>query len=138
MGATLKKDIQELKDKQKEADDMRKEEKAENAATVKEAEEGKAAIEKAMDVLDKFYKGAAKEKGDIPLVQGPKDDAPETFKDEAYKGDKSAAGGVVGMLEVIKSDFVRTITETKKAEDEADQDPQTFTAETTASQKSKE
>merc|ERR1712187_2101 len=49
---TLKKDIQELKDAQKKADDDRKEEKAENAATVKEAEEGKAAIEKAMDVLD--------------------------------------------------------------------------------------
>merc|ERR1719401_1990408 len=62
----------------------------------------------------------------------------EVIKDEAYKGDQSGAGGVVGMLEVIKSDFVRTIKETEKAEDEAEQDHKTFTAETTASQKSKE
>jgi len=137
--AQLADEIKDLKDAQKKADDVRKEEKAENADTVKAAKEGKAALEKAMDILDKFYKSAAKEKVSFSQVRGPADDAPDAgFKNEAYKGDQSGAEGVMGMLEVIKGDFVRTIKETEKAEDEADQDHQTFTAETKASVKSKE
>jgi hypothetical protein len=138
--AKLKDEIEELEEAQKEADEVRKEEKAENKATVKSAEEGKEAIEKAIDILDKFYKGAAKEKVSLVQAHGPKDDAPDAgFKnDEAYKGAQSGAEGVMGMLEVILGDFDRTIKETKKAEDEAEQDHKSFTAETKASLKSKE
>merc|ERR1719482_1187148 len=74
------------------------------------------------------------------LAQGPADDAPDAGFEggEAYKGDQSSATGVLSMLDVILSDFVRTIKETEKAEEEADQDHQAFTQETTTSLKEKE
>merc|ERR1719352_1609810 len=54
--------------------------------------------------------------------QGPKDDAPETFKTgDAYKGAQSDSTGIIGMMEVMQSDFQRTIAETKKAEADAEQ-----------------
>lgn len=137
----LKAEITELKDAQTEADDNRSDEKTENANAVTEAKAGQAAVEDAIEILEEFYKGAAKEKVLLAQVtKGPADDAPDAGFDngEAYKGDSAGAGGVLGMLDVIKSDFIRTIKETEKAEAEADADHQAFTEETTASVKSKE
>merc|ERR1719171_1611129 len=66
------------------------------------------------------------------LVQGPADDMPDSgFKSgEAYTGAQAEAGGVIGMLEVIESDFVRTIKETKKAEEVAEKEHLEFMTET--------
>jgi len=118
-------DIKELTDSKTEAEKQRKAEKTENANTVTEANAGLAAVKQAIDILDKFYKTAAKEDVDLSLAQkGPLDDAPGTsFKTgEAYQGAGSEAGGIIGMLEVIESDFVRTVAETKKAETQAEKD----------------
>merc|ERR1719277_798310 len=103
---------------------MQAEEKSENALTVSEAEAGKKAVIQAIDILDKFYKTSAKASVALSLSQGPLDDAPDAgFKiGEAYQGAQAEAGGIVGMLEVIESDFVRTITETQKAEAAAEKD----------------
>jgi len=126
-------EIEELETKQEEAEKMRKEEKAENEATVVEAEEGLEAVSEAMDIIDKFYKTAAKEEVDLDLVQrGPMDDMPDAGFDagEAYTGGGSDSGGVLGMMDVIKSDFERTIKETKKAEAEAEDEFHDFNTET--------
>merc|ERR1719171_1430269 len=66
------------------------------------------------------------------LVQGPADDVPDAgFKSgEAYKGAQGEAGGVIGMLEVIEADFVRTVKETEVAESQAEDDHLKFTTET--------
>ena len=72
----LKTEIKGLKEKRAEATKMRKDEKAENKATVEEAEIGLGAINMAIDILDKFYKTAANSKVDLSLSQGPADDAP--------------------------------------------------------------
>jgi chromosome segregation ATPase len=119
--AVLSEEIAELNKKQKEATQMRNEEKVENEATVVEAEAGLEAVNMAIDILDKFYKTAAKEEVDLGLLQGPADDAPDAGFDigEAYTGAGGEAGGILGMLDVIKSDFERTISETEKAEDKA-------------------
>jgi len=128
----LAKDLKSLDDAQKEAIKERKEEKDENANTVKEAEAGLAAVNMAIDILDKFYKTNAKNEVDLSLAQGPLDDAPDTgFKiGEAYKGASAESGGIIGMMEVIASDFERTISETDKAEKQAEEDHLKFMTET--------
>merc|ERR1719264_347949 len=128
----LDKEIKDLKKKQEEAEEMRKKEKAENEKTIEEAGAGLEAVQEAITLLDRFYKTAAKNKVDLSLTQGPADDAPDTGFEagEAYTGAQGGAKGVIGMLEVIKSDFKRTMEETEKAEAEAKQDHLVFMTET--------
>ena len=64
-------------------------------------------------MLKEFYEKAAEA---TALLQGKQ--KPEVF-DEPYTGMQSESGGVVGMLEVIQSDFARLETDTKAAEAEA-------------------
>jgi len=95
----------------------RQEEKAKNADTVSDAKDGQVAVANALAVLREFYAKAAQATA-LVQQQGPADDAPETF-DSAYTGQGAASGGVVGMLEVIESDFARLETSTEAAEEEA-------------------
>merc|ERR1719478_344242 len=129
--SVLADETKELKAKVAEAEKARKEEKTENANTVTEAKAGLAAVNMAIDILDKFYKTAAKEKVKLSLSQGPMDDAPKTsFKTgEAYTGAGAESGGIIGMMEVIQSDFERTISETEKAEDKAEEQHLAFMTE---------
>merc|ERR1719231_1370450 len=55
----------------------------------------------------------------------------------AYKGMQSAKGGVVGMLEVICSDFARLYADTKAAETAAQTEYDAFMKEATESKKAK-
>merc|ERR1719352_2254433 len=132
---TLGKEIAELNAAQSKAAQERKDESAENANTVTEAKAGLAAVNMAIDILDKFYKTSAKAKVDLSLAQGPLDDAPDAGFDngEAYQGAGGEAGGIIGMMEVIQSDFERTISETNKAEAQAKQEHLAFTTETSKS-----
>merc|ERR1712045_26307 len=124
--------IKELEDAREKAEKERKEEKAENAAVVAEASAGLSAIDQAIDIISKFYKSAKKEKVDLSLVQGPADDAPDAGFDigEAYTGAQSESGGIIGMMEVMKSDFERTISETEAAEAQAEEEHLEFMTET--------
>merc|ERR1719178_465200 len=101
----LGEEIAELKAARDKATKLRAAVKAENAATVEEAKFGLEAIKMAIDILSKFYKTAAK--ATVSLAQGPADDAPDAgFQAfEAYTGSQGAAGGIIGMMEVIQSDF---------------------------------
>merc|ERR1719282_1331542 len=117
--------IKELKDARQTAEDERKEEKQQNQATVDEAEQGLTALNMCIDLLDKFYKTIKKETVDLSLAQqSPEEDAPDAGFDngEGYTGAQSEAGGILGMLDVMKSDFTRTITETEAAERKAVED----------------
>lgn len=95
-------------------------ESEENAATVKEAEEGKEAIDEAIDLLDKFYKTAAKNEFEFAQVSQP--DLPDAGFDSPYKAGQSGAKGILGMMEVIQSDFIRTVKTTEAAEKESAKD----------------
>merc|ERR1719420_905361 len=99
----------------------RAQESEENAATVKEAEEGKEAIEEAIDLIDKFYKTAAKNEFES-YAQLSQPDLPDAGFDSPYKAGQSSAKGILGMMEVIQSDFVRTIKTTEAAEKESAKD----------------
>merc|ERR1719335_1660135 len=80
----------------------RNEESAKNKAVIADAKVAGEATAQALTVLKEFY-----------------DKAAGGFIQEPYKGMGGSAGGVVGMLEVIQSDFVRLETETTSAEDKA-------------------
>jgi hypothetical protein len=133
--ATLGKEIGELNAAQSKAAQERKDESAENTNTVTEAKAGLAAVNMAIDILDKFYKTSAKANVDLSLAQGPLDDAPDAgFKTgEAYQGAGAESGGIIGMMEVIRSDFERTISETKEAEAAAKKEHLEFSTETSKS-----
>mmetsp|Transcript_2051 Transcript_2051/g.4877 ORF Transcript_2051/g.4877 Transcript_2051/m.4877 type:complete len:748 (-) Transcript_2051:47-2290(-) len=112
---TLTVELEELRVVLANATDTRAEEKSENAEAIADAKEGKEAVSKAITTLKRFYKKAAKAKSFV-IIGGPSDDAPAGGFDSEYGGAQGKASGVIGMLEVIESDFERTITETQKAE----------------------
>merc|ERR1719379_1447188 len=131
-------EIDELKNVLAKTTKEREDESAENSATVSEAQEGKAAVDEAIDVLSKFYKTAAK--AEVGLAQthtsghrGVDEDMPDAGFGGAYKGSQGASGGIIGMMEVIQSDFVRTITETEKQERAAQKEFDDFSTATKSS-----
>merc|ERR1740138_1714312 len=93
-----------------EATEIRQKEKAENEATIADAKAGSAAVANALQILQEFYSGQAS------FLQRGKQ-VPEMA---AYKG--MSGGGVIGMLEVIQTDFMRLEADTKSAETQAAQE----------------
>lgn len=126
--AELAKQIPRIEAGQQKATTQRGIEKAQANATIIEAEQGLSALNMCIDLLDQFYKTIAKEKVDLSLEQGPEEDIPDAgFKTgAAYTGAQAESGGILGMLDVMKSDFVRTIKETTAEEAKAQQDYEEF------------
>jgi len=100
---------------------IREAEKAKNTETIADAKEAQEAVAQALTVLKEFYAKAAEA---TALIQ-QQPEAPEIF-DEPYKGMQGASGGVVGMLEVIQSDFARLEAETTEAEAQAQKEYDQF------------
>jgi len=98
---------------------IRQEEKETNEVTIKDSQEAQTAVAQALTVLKEFYAKAGEA---TALLQQP---APEIF-DSPYKGMQAENGGVVGMLEVIESDFARLEADTKAAEAAAQKEYDTF------------
>merc|ERR1719407_236288 len=107
--------IAELDAAVKEATATREAEHAKNTETIADAKQAQEAVKNALAVLKEFYAKAAEA---TALMQGPMDDAPETF-DTSFKGQQAESGGVMGMLEVIASDFARLESDTTAAEESA-------------------
>jgi hypothetical protein len=107
----LTKAVAELDAAMAEATTIRQEEKATNEVTIKDSQDAQTAVAQALTVLKEFYANAAE--ATALLQQQPA--APEIF-DAPYTGMQSENGGVVGMLEVIQSDFARLEADTKAAE----------------------
>jgi hypothetical protein len=117
----LASDIASLQKGLKEATELRKSEKEENEATLATAEEGRSGTELALKILSDFYAAAG---GSLVQYVPPNagrdgktvgDMAPDTFEGD-YQGNQEKSKGIIGMLEVILSDFERTLA--KVAEDE--------------------
>jgi len=88
--------------------------KIENLRVLKEAKEGLAAVSEALLVLKVFYKQSAKAK--VLLQASPVDEEDPGAESGAYKGAQQKATAVLGLLEVIISDFERTIKDTSADE----------------------
>jgi hypothetical protein len=131
--STLTVEIADLNDSLTKTTKLRADEKAENEDTISKAEAGLAATKDAYEVLETFYKKAAKATAD--LVQTKKagrktsllqlkaspieEDAPEESMSGGYKGNQQKAGGILAMLDVIISDFERTLKTTAADEKQA-------------------
>jgi len=140
----LKEDIQTLTDEiadltqaLNEATILREQEKENNNKTVTDATAGYAAVTNAINFLNSFYNPTAPQQNPVHqgFLQAPgyqvfkaanedasgltvADRAPDTFSgDYGGKGQESAS--IIGLLEVIQSDFDRTITTTTTAESTA-------------------
>jgi hypothetical protein len=105
--STLTAEVSALDKAVAEATKQRGEEKEENEATIKDSQEAQTAVAQALEVLKEFYAKAGEA---TALLQQP-----EIF-DSEYKGMQSENGGVVGMIEVIQSDFARLEADTTAAE----------------------
>jgi len=120
--------IQEIDAAMVSATDIRLAEKAKNEATIEDAKDAQTAVGQAISVLKDFYAKAATATALVQQKQTPEEEAPETF-DEPYTGMGGASGGVVGLLEVIESDFSKLEAETGAAEEEAAKEYDRFMAE---------
>jgi len=140
----LSEEIAELDTAVKEATEQRVAEKTKNAETVKDAKAAQQAVASATNVLRSFYEKAGQAtafvqvpkmgsdewqalanpafKGEGGYGQGSEDKVDkghkagmQTFGDQ-YTGQQDSASGVLGMLEVIMSDFANLEAETTASE----------------------
>jgi hypothetical protein len=116
----LGKNINSLKEQMNTSSTLRKDDKKTNLEAVAKAREGLAAVTEALAILKDFYKQAAKAAAFEQTGFSPvEEDTSGPGFDGAYKGKQSESKGVIGLLEVIKSDFERTIKTTVKTEKES-------------------
>merc|ERR1711920_53207 len=96
-------DQAELAKQMGEATALRNADKTENLATIADAKAGFEAVEQALVILKEFYSGQSSLLQQVPEMA-------------AYSGQQGSNVGVVGMLEVIQTDFARLRLETENAE----------------------
>jgi len=116
--------VVELDKTVKEAVEQRSADHEKNTATIADAKAAQSAVAQALATLKEFYAKAGEatalvQTGSKAKKQSPLEDGPEIF-DTGYKGMQDVKGGVVGMLEVIQSDFVRLEADTTQSEAEDD------------------
>jgi len=115
----LSDEVAEIKAQQNKATGIRAEEKKTNAATIADAKVAQAAVEKATAVLKDFYSSVAAGSALLQDKAGLKQEMQQAASLDPYKGQQAGSGGIMGMLEVILSDFARLETETSEAENSA-------------------
>jgi len=116
-----------------EATEIRTKEKAKNEETIADAEAAIEAVKSALAILKEFYAKAATATALTQQKQSPAEEAPESW-DEPYQGQGGSSKGVVGMLEVIQTDFNRLLADTTADENSAQREYDAF-AETSAADK---
>jgi hypothetical protein len=95
---------------------MRQTEKAENEAAIQDSKDAQTAIDRALVVLKDFYATAATATALVQRKVKQNPTAPDVFSDEPYRGMSGESGGVIGLLEVIRSDFARLQSDTEASE----------------------
>merc|ERR1719269_46738 len=105
--------VAELDAAMSEATAIRQKESNENTEAIKDAKAAQEAVKAALKVLEGFYAKAASATA-LTQTRDPKHEAPASFT-EPYTG-MGQGTGVIGMLQVILSDFVRLDQETSSEE----------------------
>jgi len=116
--AEIENDIAELKDNFAEAEKLRAAEKSGNEEAIKAAKAGELAASNAKDTLGAYYKASP---GSFLQVSQPKVTTAD-YKDETTQ----RSSGVLGLLEVVISDFQSAKTKTEAEETKAASDYEAF------------
>jgi len=139
--AQLRQDISFLDEARAKTNEARGVEKAQNKATIEEAQQAQIAVASARNVIADFYAKAGTAtafiQADAPgYGQGSEDtedkghvEGMQTFGD-SYQGQQDSAGGVLSMLSVIASDFSNLQADTETAEAQAQAEFDKFMADT--------
>merc|ERR1719316_1996090 len=117
--ATLQKELAELAKSQAEMDKLRAEEKEAFETNSAEMKKGVEGVKLALKVLRDYYAKDAKE-------------------DESYKAAEGAGSGIIGLLEVVESDFSKGLAEMIAAEETAASDYDRMTKENEIEKATKE
>jgi len=99
----------------KETTEDREKEKAENEKSMKTAKEGLAAVTEALLILKSFYSEAAKAASFVQASPVDEDTSGPGFSGN-YGGKQGGMKAVFALLEVIQSDFDRTLRKTEEEE----------------------
>lgn len=135
---TLATELSELEAAMTKAADLRTKEKEKNAVTIKEAKEAQEAVAQALQVLKEFYAKASDASALVQTKERAQRAQPEVFGDEPYTGMGGESGGVIGMMEVIESDFARLEAETTSAEEASKKEYDEFMEDSKMDKASKE
>merc|ERR1719162_2203863 len=112
------------------ASELRAESKATNEESLRMSTAGKKSVEFALGVLKDFYSKAFIQKAAYTPPKAGRDGktvgdmAPKTSFDGEYHGNQAASKGILGILEVIASDFQRTADAVTADEKESEDDYQ--------------
>jgi len=122
--------ITALDKKKKELVKIRAEEASEAAETIAESKTALEGVQQAKQVITDFYSNASEatvkkqaassDSKNQSLLQS----AANKPEDKAYKGKQAASKGIIGTLEVIQSDFERTISDTAASNRTAEKEQQ--------------
>jgi len=117
---TLSSEVSELNVAMKNASQIRLKEKNENVMTIRDAKAAQEAVAQALEVLKEFYAKAGEATAFVQTQTSSHAGQPEAFGggDEPYQGMGGETGGIMGLLDVIQSDFARVQNEAE-AEEEA-------------------
>merc|ERR1719152_331721 len=144
--ATLGQEIADLQKALNEETEIRNNEKATNEQTIADAQAGEQAVNQALTFLRDFYSGAASLLQQAPPAEGYQrfsatnagsdgqtvdDMAPDSGGvDGNYEGNQDASKSIIGLLEVIESDFQNAQSTTTSDENAAVSAYNTFKSET--------
>jgi len=128
--AALSKAVAGVNVAMKTATSLRQQEKEKHVQAIANAQEAQTAVAQALTVLQEFYSKA----GDATaFVQRQ-----SATLGSPYKGMQSESSGIIGMLEVVQSDFARVESETKGAETSAQKEYDIFMTDSQVDKASKE
>ena len=118
--AELDKQVKDMNAAMTKATGIRQKEKEENTVAIKDAKAAQTAVAEALSVLNEFYAKAGQATAFTQVTAGP-----QPFE-KPYTGMGAESGGVLGMIEVIQSDFARLEAETTAAEQSAAKEYESF------------
>lgn len=119
-----------------EADGIRKQEKGQAEKALSETEAGIEAVNKAIQVLEPLYGFVQthKKPGEKKLgKKASEDEAPDSDMDEEYSSKSAEGGNIMALLTTIRDTMVADKKATKKEEDDAQADFDTFKSDTESS-----